>query len=193
MLTVIQPDGKLARELTTEACHVTFLCMPLKAPAWLRQRARYLYASGLSTRQVSNQLPCTYSAVHKWCKDIARDRSEAGQLRRPPYSKSWRACRNQARKLMERHLGTHLDSNMVVHHRNGDYADNRLENLVLMRRGEHVAMHITINDPNHLPAWAKRRGALGYWKWYKNWYKARGRSLARKRWLEAHARNGTIL
>ena len=90
---------------------------------------------------------------------------------------------------MERHLGVSLDSNTVVHHKNGDYTDNRLENLALMPRGEHIAMHITINDPNHLPAWAKRRGQLGYWKWYVN----HGRELKHKRRLEAHARNRAIL
>ena len=179
--------------MTTGPHCATFLCMPPKALDWLRQQARHLYSSGLSTRQVSNQLNCSCSAVHKWCRDITRGRSEAGQLRRPPYSKSWRACRAQARKLMERYLGVSLDSNTIVHHKNGDYTDNRLENLALMPRGEHVAMHITINDLNHVPTWVRRRGNLGYWKWYKVWYSERGRALARKRYLEAHARNRAIL
>lgn len=47
----------------------------------------------------------------------------------------------QHRIIMERHLGRRLTMNEVVHHLNGDKTDNRLENLIVLQRGEHSRMH----------------------------------------------------
>lgn len=50
--------------------------------------------------------------------------------------------RYEHRVLMERHLGRRLSEREVVHHRNGNERDNRLENLRLMRtHSEHITLH----------------------------------------------------
>lgn len=46
-----------------------------------------------------------------------------------------------SRCLMEGHLGRHLAYEEVVHHVNGDPTDDRLENLVVISRKEHAAIH----------------------------------------------------
>lgn len=44
--------------------------------------------------------------------------------------------------VMERHLGRYLADDEVVHHINHDRADNRIENLMLMKKKEHMSMHM---------------------------------------------------
>ena len=44
-------------------------------------------------------------------------------------------------EIMEKKLGRKMTSNEVVHHRNGNRQDNRLRNLQLMTRAEHIDEH----------------------------------------------------
>lgn len=45
------------------------------------------------------------------------------------------------RLVMERHLGRNLSLSEIVHHVNEDKSDNRIENLQIVTRAEHVRIH----------------------------------------------------
>ena len=48
---------------------------------------------------------------------------------------------DEHRYVMENYLGRKLRTDQIVHHINGDARDNRIENLQVMKRSEHTAIH----------------------------------------------------
>jgi HNH endonuclease len=106
-----------------------------KASPEEKDKALELYKTGMSTRAIGKIIKRNPFTVWNWCV-------QAGIIRhRPTNSTHWRTCRNRARRIMQQHLGRKLSPAEVVHHKNGDFKDNRLDNLEVMTRKQHTLLH----------------------------------------------------
>jgi len=53
------------------------------------------------------------------------------------------------RYVMERYLGRKLESWEQIHHINGNGMDNRIENLIIIKRGEHQKLECSLGRYQH--------------------------------------------
>ena len=58
-----------------------------------------------------------------------------------PKSKTRKGYIPEHRLVVEKHLGRYLTDDEIVHHINKDTQDNRIENLEILDRSEHIKLH----------------------------------------------------
>ena len=60
------------------------------------------------------------------------------------------------RYIMQQHMGRELDVLEHVHHINGDKLDNRIENLIIIEKGEHSKFHRSLDKMYNI-GWYKNK------------------------------------
>jgi hypothetical protein len=103
---------------------------------------------------------------HNFCSPECHQKYIDDDVRRHPNFKNGITS---YRKIIEQEIGRPLKPNEIIHHKNGDRTDNRIENLVITNRSEHPNLHpeVGFQEGHKVRNTGKTRFKKGVTPWNK--------------------------
>src|SRR3990167_7979491 len=145
----------------TKVC--LYCATPFKAEATKRKYCSQLcYAKTLPGRKRHIDVSGAHNPNWRGGRRVDKDGYVLIHAPHHPYAESDGYVREH-RLVMEKHLKRFLAHQEVVHHRNGNTADNRLENLSLMSKREHDRHSLKERFQNGWKPWEKIRLPENRW------------------------------
>lgn len=102
----------------------------------------FFYELGMGMRDWSKKRFCSQKCYFKYFPRENHPLWKGGIKHRPDgYQRDSATDKYIHRQVMEKHLGRKLRKNEQIHHINHNPSDNRLENLLLTKNGEHIKLY----------------------------------------------------
>lgn len=118
----------------------------LKTPVKVKEKQRQAKLKNpVKYWQGKKRHPKTICAMQEGLKNYEIPKKSKHHCWKGGTSTHWR---KEARKIMSAHLGRELKSTEIIHHIDGNYKNNSVENLMITNRAEHIKIHLEQGDIN---------------------------------------------
>lgn len=125
---------------TCDECGSQFFERKHKAKGKKGGSGKHFCSRACASKSTVRNQDLSHLIPHRFVKGQTPINFKGGCLRKDGYRKVGNVLEH--RLVMGNFLGRPLERSEIIHHVNGDKADNRIENLEVMSQAEHITLHL---------------------------------------------------